>query len=164
MTGTEKRKWWGICKDLASAMNRDKQAMMQTSQDGGQIDASFWTWWCLRWKSCPSNTEEQLYLIVLWSRVNERTQRAVHGRRNGERETSNDRKGSVKKYLRRCFVELCLHDEARGRGREPFWSIPVACRHGGVSQFHTSALNTSYFDRIRVWRAFWGKYSALFTR
>lgn len=119
MTGTGKGKWWGICKDLASAMKTGRQAIMHTSQDGGQIEASVWRWWILRWKSSPSNTEKQLYLIDLRNWVNERPQRAIDGRRRWDMYPPMIEKGHLKisaQPLFCCFVQLCLLGMAQGKG------------------------------------------------
>lgn len=131
MTGTGKGKWWGICKDLASAMKTGRQAIMHTSQDGGQIEASVWRWWILRWKSTPSNTEKQLYLIVLRNWLNERPQRAMDGRRRWDMYPPMIEKGHLKisvQPLFCCFVQLCLLGMAQGKGMSTtFLSRLIAC-------------------------------------
>lgn len=109
MTGIGKRKWWSICKDLASAMKTGRQAIIQPSQDGGQIEASLWRWWILRWKSSPSDAEKQMYLIVPRNRVNERPRGAVEGRRRDTCLPMMERRSfkiSAQPSFRCCFLDV----------------------------------------------------------
>lgn len=99
MTSIGKRKWWSICKDLASAMKTSRQAIIQPSQDGGQIEGSFLE---------VMNSQMEIQSIWCWEtdvpdcpmkHVNERPQRVIEGSKRWDMYSPMIEKGNLKKSV-----------------------------------------------------------------